>query len=201
VLQRYLKVDSESAFDGERELESKEPVLRPESTIISRRQIEIFYSRVYSRERRQGNRPFALIDPRNDILFLQDPPHAVYQTGVPVVSSLEILVRWLDPEIIANVRRLAIPYYSLRKTRVLGHLEVLMEFKGLNELCVSFLGGYDGQRRLWSDEVGDLGGHMNEVEKEISGDLESLEKEFPGWERPALKFVKHRGLLIDQLEA
>jgi hypothetical protein len=140
-------------------------------------------------------RPFALVDPKRDILFLEDPQMPAHFGSGSIVSSLSILVRWIEHEIILNLRRLAIPYYSWRKCRITETLTVLKEFKGLTELYVSFMGGYE-PGSTWSDGIGELAGHMDEAEAEVKADLENLERGSRGWQRPKLKFVKHRGVII-----
>lgn len=158
---------------------------------------------VFGRELPVANRSFALFDPKCDLLFLQDPASPGYQA--PKVSSINILVRWLEPEVLSGVRKLAIPYYSWRKTRVARSLKVFMEFKALEELWISFLGGYkpDGNRVMWSEvlDVGEQGGHMGEAEVEVRRDVEDLKKEFPGWGVGLrVGFVKHKGSLLDVLK-
>ena len=148
----------------------------------------------------KGARPYALFDPERDILFLQDPPRTLDRTGGLVTSSIDILLRWsLVPA--CRVERLAVPYYTWRKTRDLGKLGLVRRFGMLEELYVSFLGdGFEGSyRATWSDAVGGLWSHVEEVEKEVRDDVENLKREDPEWRVPRVRVVRHRGVLGEEL--
>ena len=149
----------------------------------------------------KGSRPYALLDPSHDIVFLQDPPRTLDKTGGLVISSLVILLRW-SPVLISSLRRLAVPYFTWRKTRNNGRLDVLTELGALEELFVSFLGdgyGGSGYRASWSDVVGGLWSHVEEVEGEVRADVEGLKREYPEWKVPRVRVVRHRGVLGEEL--
>jgi hypothetical protein len=123
--------------------------------------------------------------------------------GSFVISSLEILLRWLDTSIIQSLRRLAIPYYTWRKTRNTVGLKLLLEFGALEELYVSFLGAsFEGRGRKenWSDVVGGLWSHVPEVDEEVNADVEGLKRRYPGWKVPRVKVVRHREMLMRGIE-
>jgi hypothetical protein len=148
----------------------------------------------------KGPRPFALLDPERDVLFLQDPPRTRDRTGTLVTSSLEILLRWL-PVPIHALKRLAIPYYTWRKTRNNERLELLKEFENLEELYISFLGdnASGSCKATWSDLVGGLWSHFKEVEDEVKADIGNLKRKYPDWKAPMVRVVKHRGVLIEEI--
>lgn len=158
----------------------------------------------------KGEGPYALLDPGRDIVLLQDPPRMRDRTGGFVISSLDILLRWLGNDVVSSLRRLAIPYYTWRKTKNRGRLKLLMEFGALEELYVSFLGGGNmgGGGRTWCDvvvaqggsEVGGLWSHVREVEEEVRADVEGLKRDWREWKVPRVTVVRHRGVLVEELE-
>ena len=82
-------------------------------------------------------------------------------------------------------------------------LRLLFEFEALEELYVSFLGeSFEGRgrRENWSDVVGGLWSHFNEVEEEVTADVEGLKRSYPGWKAPRVRVVRHRGMLIEGIE-
>ena len=106
-----------------------------------------------------------------------------------------------------DIRRLALPYYSWRKTRTGGDLKLLLQFRALREVWITFLGSYESGGRDWVEvlDVGDLdlvGGHLGEAEVEIRRDVEELKRECPRWgENVSIGFVKHKGSLAEILES
>ena len=119
-----------------------------------------------------------------------------------MMSSLETLLRWCPVEK-QRLKRLALPYYTWRKTRNNGRLGLLRDI-GLEEVWVSFLGdcyaGSRGYRATWSDVVGGLWSHVKEVEDEVRADVEGLKRSFPDWKVPNVRVIKHRGLLMEEFE-
>ena len=194
VIQRYVQLNADTELLGERELENLPPRIQSDD-------LEIVHCRATAR----GDKPFALLDPRKDILFLQDPHQMMNSLGGPLISSLAIMMRWMSKEIIEHLRSIAIPYFTWRKTRKVESLELLMGFKGLEELYVSFLGGQSiVQAHTWLDEVNgvdELGVHFKEVEMEVLADVENLARQFPNWRRPMVRVVKHRSVLARELES
>jgi hypothetical protein len=192
-----------AAHDGVTHFTPLETYSRPNDTpeeVRAQRKQGRFYL-----ETLKGSRPFALLDPKADIVFLQDPPRQRNPWEGDVVSSLATLVRWLDGAVLQNLRSLAIPYYTWHKSRILGILHLLLEFKELEELYVSFLGGVPGvggSMGGWADEeaVVELGGHVTEVGEEVRGDVEGLKRKFPEWQKPRVQIVKHRGFLTKELD-
>lgn len=89
-----------------------------------------------------------------------------------------------------------------------------MKFLALEELWVSFLGGgamgraggWRAPRRTWSDvvggseEVGGLWSHVKEVEEEVRADVEGLKRACEGWCVPRVRVVRHRGVLMEELD-
>ena len=151
----------------------------------------------------KGNRPFALLDPKTDILFLQDPPRQRDRLGAEIISNLATLIRWLDVEVLRNLKRLALPYYTWHKSNTLGFLHLLLAFEELEELYVSFLGGVPVcAGAMWADQGGveELGSHVKEVAEEVMSDVEGLKRSFPEWRKPKVKIVKHMGIVTKELE-
>ena len=74
-----------------------------------------------------------LFNPDQDVLFLADPSHT------SLSSSIAVLVRWLDKELVRSVRYLAIPYNSWFKDRLYGNLGELKKFKALERLWICFV--------------------------------------------------------------
>jgi hypothetical protein len=153
------------------------------------------------------HRPYALLDPRCDLIFLQDPPLTRHKAESFIESSLQIFVRWIGASMRDNLRSLAIPYYTWRKSRETGTLRLLVELKALESLYVSYLGGSESGSasgngaggRSWVDAVGGLWAHIQEIEDEVVHDLEGLKREFSTWKKPAVKVVKHRAELVNGL--
>jgi hypothetical protein len=196
VLQRFVKLNADAELQGQRELESLPPKVQPDGLEV-----------VHSRAKAQGNLPFALLDPKIDMLFLQDPQELMNSLGGPLISSLPIMLRWIPKNVIETLRSIAIPYFTWRKTRKahgVESLQLLMKFKDLEELYVSFLGGQSVvQAHTWLDEVNgmeELGGHFREVEMEVLADVENLARKFPEWRRPVVRVVKHRSVLAREFE-
>lgn len=117
------------------------------------------------------------------------------------------MLRWIPKNVIETLRSIAIPYFTWRKTRKahdVESLQLLIKFKDLEELYVSFLGGQSVvQAHTWLDEVNgmeELGGHFREVEMEVLADVENLARKFPEWRRPVVRVVKHRSVLAREFE-
>lgn len=146
----------------------------------------------YIRRRRR-----ALLDPRRDVVLLQDPPDQ--RGGTVLISSLATLTLCLNPYIRNNLRFLAIPYYNWRKARLEGLLKHLLAFKVLERLYVPFMEGM-GNSTDWSGAVGvEIEGHIREVEEEVRSDLEMLAVTHPGWRKPELRVVRHRHSMAEML--
>jgi hypothetical protein len=140
---------------------------------------------------------FTLFNPELDVLFLADPP------STRRVSSLSVLVRWLDPSVIENVTGLAIPYYSWRKDKTFKHLGLLLKFKSLRRLWVCFVGDRPGMEGWLSaiemERDGSEEGYIKDVRKQVWGDIEELERKEVGWKRPWVGVVRDRGAVMDDL--
>lgn len=82
------------------------------------------------------NRRYSLVDPENDIFFLGDPE-------VPgpdfILSTIDIMVRWMDKYCLDHIKRLAMPYYTWRKAFTGTRDCTLVEFKALDELFIIFV--------------------------------------------------------------
>jgi len=189
VLQRYSVINVDVGVGGPRSFRDLPPVIGANGV-----------ETIYSHEQLEGNRPFALVDPRCDIVFLQDKNWMPRQDLLNLVSDLEILVRWLDRGFVENLQCLAIPYYTWRKTRSSGGLKVLLRFKGLKRIFVSFMAGRPQHGHpLWSDATDELAGHIGEVEAEVRDDVENLARKHLGWTKPGYAVVKHRDILLKEL--
>jgi hypothetical protein len=191
ALKRYVRVNADMELCGDKKFEIL-PSSYPKTDEI---EAQYYLSSL------KGSRPYALLDPSHDIVFLQDPPRTLDRTGGLVISSLDILLRW-SPVPVSSLKRLAVPYFTWRKTRNNGRLVVLRELVALEELFVSFLGdGYagSGYRASWSDVVGAVWSHVEEVEEEVRADVEVLKRECPEWKVPRVRVVRHRGVLGEEL--
>jgi hypothetical protein len=145
-----------------------------------------------------------LFNPEHDVLFLADP------ANTRRVSGLAVLVRWLDQDLVQNVKNLAVPYYSWRKDRTFGNLGELRRFRKLERLWICFVGdegreagGWlgavrrrDGGERGREEEEGDK--YLIEVREQVRGDV-ALEAALKGWERPVVRVVRDRGFVIKEL--
>lgn len=108
-------------------------------------------------------------------------------------SSLEILVRWLDPEVRDVVERLGL-LYSCTWQQDKKQLELLRSFKRLKELSVAFL---PCEGSGWMQGVTETECHVEDVKREVRADWEELGKKFPEWKMPVLRVVRERSLLVD----
>jgi hypothetical protein len=148
-----------------------------------------------------------LFNPGQDVLFLADPSHT------RLVSSLAILVRWLEKEFVKSVRYLALPYSSWRRDRLYGNLGELKKFKALERLWICFVADEDLQgagdwlaavRRRGRDEsqggrdVEEENKYLIEVREQVRGDVAS-DGALLGWERPVVRVVRDRGFVMKQL--
>ncbi|KAE9368285.1 hypothetical protein N431DRAFT_428128 [Stipitochalara longipes BDJ] len=144
------------------------------------------------------NTPPVLFNPEIDLLFLADPP------STRKVSSLSVLVRWLDKDIVESVKNLAIPYYSWRKDYTFGKIGCLRDFKELQRLWVTFVGDEGRENAGWlaavRGEVGQEQGepYLCEIREQIRGDV-AMERSLVGWERPVVRVVKDRGVVMREL--
>lgn len=191
ALKSYLRVNADTNFLGDMQFECLPTAKQSDE-----------HETMFCLGTLKGDRPYALLDPWRDIVFLQDPPEMRDAIGGLVISSMEILLRWLGTKTIHSLRRLAIPYYTWRKTKNAVGLKLLLEFEGLEELYVSFLGdNYTGSyRATWSDMVGELWSHVREVEEEVQADVEWLKRRYPEWKAPKVRVVKHRGVLMEDID-
>jgi hypothetical protein len=143
------------------------------------------------------NRQYSLVAPENDVFFLEDPR---LQRPEFVLSSIDATVRWIGPYFLEHLKRLAMPYYTLRKASLYSSLHVLTEFKALEELYISFLGCEEQSPGTdWASSVNGFNPHFEDMEKHILGDFEELVKNFPGWKKPAIRFVKNKSVLRKEL--
>lgn len=147
--------------------------------------------------------PFALLNPRCDILVLQDASNQCCEPPLLEPSAIEILVRGLKPKIVAMVRRLAIAYPTWRKARVTGSLKILLDFKALEELWILCLAWYrlDGQilRDRNGVEIDQI--HWDEIKFSVETDVREMKIESPGWGNGmSLGFVRDESCLTDKLE-
>jgi hypothetical protein len=144
-----------------------------------------------------------LFNPELDILFLADPP-STHHLPTYLVSSLSVLVRWLDQSVIESVTGLAIPYYTWRKDRTFKQLGLLFKFKRLQRLWVCFVGDREEGRVGWLGAVGrdvDAGedGYLADVKEQVRCDVEELGRKEAGWRRPLVGVVRNRGAVVDEL--
>ena len=147
-----------------------------------------------------GDWPAVVLSPVGDTLFLQDPPRMRKPDGGPVISSLEVLVRWLSPNIRKSLRCLAFPYFTWHKDRAFGsYLRGLMEFQALEELWVPLLDS-SHSTIVYGEDRGEMDSHVKQVENEVISDVEKLAKENPDWKKPKIRVAKHRGILSAELE-
>jgi hypothetical protein len=148
-----------------------------------------------------------LFNPDQDVLFLADPSHT------SLSSSLAVLVRWLEKELVKSVRYLAIPYNSWRKDRLYGNLGELKKFKALERLWICFVADENFQgtgdwlaavRRRGRDEsqggrvVEEENKYLIEVREQVRGDVAS-DGALLGWERPVVRVVRDRGVVMKEL--
>jgi hypothetical protein len=145
------------------------------------------------------NTPPILFNPNIDLLFLADPP------STRKVSSLSVLVRWLDKDIVASLRNLAIPYYSWRKDNTFGQIGCLRDFKRLERLWIAFVGDEGRESAGWLAAVdrGEVGAeqgepYLCEIREQIRGDI-AMERALLGWGRPVVRVVKDRGVVMREL--
>jgi hypothetical protein len=148
-----------------------------------------------------------LFNSDQDVLFLADPSHT------SLSSSLAVLVRWLDKELVRSVRYLAIPYNSWFKDRLYGNLGELKKFKALERLWICFVTDENlretgdwlaAVRRIGRDEsqgesnVEEESKYLIEVREQVRGDVASDEA-LLGWERPVVRVVRDRGVVMKEL--
>lgn len=148
-----------------------------------------------------------LFNPNQDVLFLADPSHT------SLSSSLAVLVRWLEKELLKSVRYLAIPYSNWRKDRLYGNIGDLKKFKALERLWICFVADENFQgtgdwlaavRRRGRDEsqggrdVEEENKYLIEVREQVRGDVAS-DGALLGWERPVVRVVRDRGVVMTEL--
>jgi 2EXR family len=144
--------------------------------------------------------PPVLFNPDIDVLFLADP------LSMRKMSSLAVLVRWLEKDVVETVRNLAVPYYSWRKDNTFGNLGVLEKFKRLERLWVCFVGDEGKKSAGWlaavdrgeMDEEDEGERYLAEVREQIRGDI-VMEKALVDWNRPITRVVKDKGIVMQQL--
>jgi hypothetical protein len=148
-----------------------------------------------------------LFNPDQDVLFLADPSNTSQS------SSLAILVRWLEKELVKSVRYLAVPYNSWRKDRLYGNLGELKKFKALERLWICFVADENFQgtgdwlaavRRRGRDEsqggrdIKEENKYLVEIREQVRGDVAS-DGALLGWERPVVRVVRDRGVVMKEL--
>lgn len=118
----------------EREVESLPPVAREADLEI-----------VFSRTMLKRDRPFTLLDPRKDMIFLENPTIGSYLrlNGAEflVRCTVETLMRWLSSDIKENLLYLAMSYSSWRAAIDNGTVKVLVQLRGLEVLYVAYSRG------------------------------------------------------------
>jgi hypothetical protein len=142
----------------------------------------------------------ALVNIRRDIIFLQVHEQEIIRSSGPMVSSLEVLMRWLGADARSSLRRLALPYYAWRKARLRKSLWLVTQLTALEELLVCFTDA--DQRRGWLDAVIDEAvteSHIKEARDEVVSDLERLANDFPSWRRPRMSMLQNKKCLKELL--
>jgi len=143
------------------------------------------------------NQQYSLVDPKSDVFFLEDPR---LQQSEFVISSIDVVVRWIGPYFLKNLKRLAVPYYTWRKATIHLNLNTITEFNALEELYISLLGCEElSPGSDWPSIVNGFNPHFEEMETHVLGDLDDLVKRYPDWKRPAIKFVKDKSALLKEL--
>jgi hypothetical protein len=130
--------------------------------------------------------PQTLFNPKKDVLFLADPQYLDPKSWEheDLMSSLDILLRWLDPRILAELKYLAIPYATWRRDRTYGHLARLREFKNLKRIWVCFLGETEEtgpiRETAWISVVrlGDSSVYFRQAEEQVLGDWKDLGRQW-----------------------
>lgn len=148
-----------------------------------------------------------LFNPDQDVLFLADP------SRTSLCSSLAVLIRWLEKELVNSVRYLALPYSSWRKDRFYGNLGELKKFMSLERLWICFVADENFQgtggwlaavrRRGRGDSQGgrdveEENKYLIEVREQVRGDVAS-DGALLGWERPVVRVVRDRGVVMKEL--
>lgn len=150
--------------------------------------------------------PPTLFNPRRDILFLTDPARADSSRGnEDLISSLAVLLRWLDPAIVKEVRYLAIPYPTWRRDLMYGYLKRLKEFARLERIWVYFMVETTPKNHIqpmaWASLVrtGERSTYFNRAKEQVLGDWRGLEREWKesNLESPQLDMINDRTVLIE----
>jgi hypothetical protein len=154
-------------------------------------------------------KPQTLFSPTTTILFLADPPSHAPTT---YYTSLSVLPRWLPTSLLSSIRYLVLSYYTWRKDRKFHLLQILYSFSSLERLYVCFVGSgteWKGKGRGegggWLDAVrrdaNDMDGMVRQVEREVLGDVEELDRKAGGkWKRPVVKVVRDRRAAVKNWE-
>jgi hypothetical protein len=130
--------------------------------------------------------PLTTFTPRHDILFLADPPNIdASGSSEDLISSLEILLRWLDSSVVKNIRYLSMPYATWRRDHLSGDLKRLKEFEKLEKIWVCFVGETVEMNREsagWISLVrmGDSSVYFRQAKEQVLGDWRDLEDDWKG---------------------
>ena len=137
-----------------------------------------------------------LFNPKIDAMFLADPP------GSHQISSLSVLVRWLDTSVVESVRRLGIAYSTWKKDRTFEQLVLLTKFKGLERVWVCLVGALGGEELRgegWLQAVQREQFYLEEVREQVRCDVEDLQRKIVGWRCPQVMVVDNRRAVLKEL--
>jgi 2EXR family len=202
------RVAYERYVDGERGLDPKPPRRKDGWKVTGPEAMPDGSQSVFYLHPSSPSSP-VLYNPEQDVLFLADPP------STRKVSSLSVMVRWLEKEIVESARFLAIPYYSWSKDNTFGHLRSLRSFEKAERVWVCFVGddrseedeGWlaavigvagRGERDMVPKSIDEGEAYVLEIKEQVRGDVE-MESALQGWNRPVVKVIRDRGCLMDDL--
>lgn len=150
--------------------------------------------------------PSALFHPQRDMLFLADPARANSSRGnEDLISSLAVLLRWLDPALMSSIRYLAISYPTWRRDLMYGYLKRLKEFTKLERIWVYFMVETDLKNHVqplaWTSLVRsrERSTYFHRAKEQVEGDWRGLEREWreSGLVAPKLDMVNDRAVLMN----
>lgn len=174
MLQHYMPLECELRGQRETELESLPPEVRDDG-------LEVVFRRTVFK----GDRPFTLLDPRRDILYVDNPGRNPYSLpDRPEEPSMSILLRWLSSDIKENVRRIVMKVSMWREAIGTKTWELLVQFKRLEELYVT----------LHTEVFPVLG-----IEEQVRRDLNDLSRDYPQWKTPVARLVRRKDSRADSV--